>query len=202
MEPVLHISATREFGARRPAIQSKIERLEERLNALPDDELANVLESILQALEKPEASEESGIASSIARPIPQSQRVEDELELLMRSFERRRELLAGSLTAPQVAKLLNTTRQTPHDRVKAGTLLAVMDRGALRFPGWQFDPEGPNGVIAGLRDVIRALDVSPLARIGWLTRPNEMFDGHSPLDLLRDGQIARVARQARGVGVA
>ena len=202
MASALHISTTREFGARRPAIQSKIERLEERLNALPEDELENVLESIAQALQPPAASGDSGIASSFAKPIPESQRVEDEIELLMRSFERRRELLDGSLTAPQVARLLNTTRQTPHDRVKAGTLLAVMDRGALRFPAWQFDSEGPDGVIPGLPDVIQALDLSPLAKISWLTRPNEIFDGQSPLDLLKRGQVERVVRQGQGVGVA
>ena len=198
----LNISATREFGARRPTIQSKIERLKERLNALPDDELENVLESIAQALDQPAASTDSNIASLFAGPTSESERVEDALELLMRSFERRRELLAESLTAPQVARLLNTTRQTPHDRVKAGTLLAVMDRGALRFPSWQFDPEGPNGVVADLPEVLRALEIPPIAKISWLVRSNEMFDRQRPLDLLKDNQIERVIRQAHGVGVA
>ncbi|MEZ4573193.1 MAG: antitoxin Xre/MbcA/ParS toxin-binding domain-containing protein [Thermomicrobiales bacterium] len=203
MASALHISASREFGARRPAVRSKIDRLEERLNALSDDDLETVLDSIAQALERPDTLATSGKTILFTAPVPESQRIEDELELLMRSFERRRELLAGSLTAPQVATLLNTTRQTPHDRVKAGTLLAVMDRGALRFPAWQFNSEGPDGVIAGLPDVIQALvDVSPLAKISWLTRPSEIFDGRSPLDLLKDGQIERVVWQAQGVGVA
>ncbi len=202
MASALHISTSHEFGARRPTIRSKIERLEDRLNALGDDELETVLESIAQGLESSESSITPEEASPFARPVSASRRVEDELELLMRSFERRRALLAGSLTAPQVAKLLNTTRQTPHDRVKAGTLLAVMDRGALRFPTWQFDPEGPDGAIDGLPDVIRALEITPLAKISWLTRPNDVFDGKSPLELLRDGQAERVIRQARGVGIA
>jgi hypothetical protein len=77
-----------------------------------------------------------------------------------------------------------------------------MDRGALRFLSWQFDPEGPDGVIAGLPDVISALDAPPLTKISWLTRPNQAFDGRSPLNLLRDGQLDRVVRPARGVGVA
>lgn len=202
MATALHISTTRELDARRPAIRSTIERLQERLNALSDDELETVLESIANALERPEDPSPSGIAAVFAESVSRAQQVEEEVELLMRSFERRRELLASSLTAPQVARLLNTTRQTPHDRVRAGTLVAAMDRGIWRFPTWQFDPDGPDGVIPGLPDVIRALDVPPLAKISWLTRPNQAFDGRSPLALLKSGQVDRVVKQARGVGVA
>src|SRR4051812_10526818 len=46
----------------------------------------------------------------------------------------RRELLAGTKTASEVAALLGTSRQTPHDRLESGTLIAVYDRGAWRFP--------------------------------------------------------------------
>jgi hypothetical protein len=198
----LHISATRELGARRPAIQLKIERLEQRLNALSDDELEEVLEGIADALERPDDQSPSGIAAVFAEPTSDTQQVQIEAELLIRSFKRRRELLADTLTVMDVARILNTTRQTPHDRVRAGKLLAVMDRGIWRFPSWQFDPDGPDGVIPGLPDVIRALEVPSLAKISWLTRPNQAFDGRSPLDLLQSGQVKRVVKQARGVGVA
>jgi len=111
-------------------------------------------------------------------------------------FQQRRTLLDGSLTASQVAGMLGTSRQTPHDRVESGSLLAVMDRGALRFPTWQFDPEGPHGVVHGLPDAIRALRVSPLAKMSWLTRANPAFDGATPLDALRWGEIAVVVDEA------
>lgn len=118
----------------------------------------------------------------------------------MRSFARRRELLAGALTASQVAKLLKTSRQTPHDRLTAGTLLAVMDQGAWRFPSWQFDPDGENGVVPGLPAVIRALRVSPIAKVIWLTRPNPALDGETPLACLKAGQTERVVALAHAVG--
>ena len=99
-----------------------------------------------------------------------------------------------------MAGLLGTTRQTPHDRAGKGKLLAVMDQGRLRFPAWQFDPDGPDGVVAGLSDVLRALDASPLGKASWLTRPNPYLEGRPPLQALRDGDLARVLDQARAVG--
>jgi hypothetical protein len=99
----------------------------------------------------------------------------------------RHELLADSLTAPQVAQRLGTSRQTPHDRARAGTLLAVMDRGVLRFPAWQFDPAGPDGVLAGLPEVLRALgEMPPLSKMGWMVSPKALLPD-SPVALLRRG---------------
>jgi hypothetical protein len=116
-------------------------------------------------------------------------------------FQRRQELLQDSLTASQVARLLGTSRQTPHDRVRSGSLLAVLDRGALRFPPWQFDPQGPDGVVAGLPQVLRSLHVPPLAKLSWLVLPSPVLDGLTPLAALKRGEIERVVEVARGVGV-
>jgi hypothetical protein len=56
------------------------------------------------------------------------------------------------------------SRQTVHDRLKVGTLLGVLDQGKWRFPLWQFDVDGPNGVIDGLAQVLQALQVTNLAK--------------------------------------
>jgi len=102
-------------------------------------------------------------------------------------FRVRQRLLADSLTAPQVAQRLSVTRQTPHDRARAGTLLAVMDRGMLRFPSWQFDPTGPDGVLPELPKVIEALGALPsLSKIGWMTTPKALLPD-SPAEMLRHG---------------
>jgi hypothetical protein len=121
-------------------------------------------------------------------------------ENLARARRLRDDLLAGSLTAPQVARLLGVSRQTPHDRVRRRAMLAVPDRGVLRFPAWQFDPGRPDGVIAGLPAVLAALDLDPLAQVSWLIQPRSALDGRSPLDLLKEGQVAPVVRLARAVG--
>jgi hypothetical protein len=48
---------------------------------------------------------------------------------LLMLFESRHALLAEALTAPQVAKLLHASRQTPLNRVRNNTLLGVQVNG-------------------------------------------------------------------------
>jgi Protein of unknown function (DUF2384) len=112
---------------------------------------------------------------------------------LLQFFEARRDLLDDALTAPKAAELLGVSRQTPLNRVRDNTLLAVLDRGAYRFPTWQFDPQGEGGVLPGLPDVLDALEPQqPFAKLVWLRRPNPTLEGREPLDLLRDREIEPV----------
>jgi excisionase family DNA binding protein len=119
---------------------------------------------------------------------------------LLQRFQRRRELLQDALTVAEVAELLGTSRQTPHDRVRSGSLLAVNDQGLLRFPAWQFDPESQSGVVDGLPRVARLLRVSPLAKMSWLTSPSPYLAGATPLVAIKDGRVGQVAELARSVG--
>jgi hypothetical protein len=199
----VRISATPDLAISEPTAGAALRRLQERLNALPPDELVAVVEAAARALAAGEAEPSPAVAALTAgRRFSAEERAEAEVDLLHRSFARRSELLAGSLSAPEVAALLGTSRQTPHDRLAGGTLLAVRDRGACRFPRWQFDPNGEDGVVRGLPAVLRALDVPPLAKVAWLTRANPMLDGETPLACLRAGQVERVVALARAVGVA
>jgi hypothetical protein len=112
---------------------------------------------------------------------------------LLQFFEARRDLLGGALTAPQAAELLGVSRQTPLNRVRDNTLLAVLDRGAYRFPVWQFDSQGEDGVLPGLPDVLDALEPQqPFAKLVWLRRPNPTLEGREPLDLLRARELEPV----------
>jgi hypothetical protein len=124
---------------------------------------------------------------------------------LLRAFAERRRLLAGALSVADVAELLGVGRQTPHDRARAGTLLAVKENGRLVFPDWQFDPEGPDGVVAGLPDVLRAMSdrpISALGRVRWFLTPKPLMGGRSPLDALRAGDVAAAAGEAEAIGVS
>lgn len=69
-----------------------------------------------------------------------------------------------------------------------------------RYPLWQFDSDGPDGVIDGLPDVLAALPVAHLIKARWLQRPQPLLEGHTPLQLLREGQLDRVIVEARAVG--
>jgi hypothetical protein len=163
-------------------------------------EQGSVRSSSPEAEERPEAEESS--KATLARQLTGEAPVGAELAALEMAnlaeyFALRRELLQDSLTAPEVAALLRTSRQTPHDRVKAQSLVAVLERGALRFPRWQFDAQGPDGVLAGLPEVLRALALPPLAKIGWFTRTNSSLENRTPLAALQAGDVALVVLAAR-----
>ena len=186
----------------RPKIVAAAKRLETRLNALTADEQADLLSRISAALERPVTMDEHAALVDVltgGQRYSAEERAALESAVLTRSFARRRELLAGAKTASEVAALLGTSRQTPHDRLGSGTLIAAYDNGAWRFPVWQFDPEGPDGVVPGLPAVIRALDVPPMAKVSWLTRPSPYLDGVTPLDVLKRGEVERVVTLARAV---
>lgn len=124
-----------------------------------------------------------------------------EFEALRRSFALRHQLLASTIGTAEVNELLAAgNRQTVHDRLKAGTLLKILDQGKWRFPLWQFDADGPNGVIDGLAQVLQALQASNLAKARWLQQPNPVFGGSTPLDLLRHGRLEDVLAEAGQVG--
>ena len=190
----------------RHAVGVAVAAFQELIDQLPPEGLELFSARVRQALHPAGQANEGGrgLAALLTdgREYSAQERLALEVAALVRAFRRREELLADTLTAPQVARLLGVSRQTPHDRVRGGTLLAVLDRGQWRFPRWQFDPEGPDGVVAGLPDVLRALDVSPLAKVAWLVRPNPGLDDEPPLALLRRGEAARVLAAARGVEVS
>jgi hypothetical protein len=189
----------------RRAAARTVEALQHFLEESSPEDLEVVSSRIERALEPVEVSEERrDLVADLTRGREYGRQERSALEMatLARSFKRRRELLEGSLSAPQVADLLGTTRQTPHDRVKGGTLLAVLDRGVWRFPAWQFDPEGPDGVVEGLPEVLRALEVSPLAKASWLVRPNQYLEGRTPLAALKEGRVEAVRSAAEAVGAS
>ena len=129
-----------------------------------------------------------------------------ELANLKRYYQRRRELLASSITTPQVAELIGCQAiTTVHDRRKAGTLLGLKDNGVYKFPVWQFDPEGDDGVIDRLPELIKTLQISDFAKLNWLTRSLKAFEGHTPIEILKNGSeedVEDLIVEARGVGVA
>ncbi|HEX5414761.1 MAG TPA: helix-turn-helix domain-containing protein [Chloroflexota bacterium] len=187
----------------RRAIRRTGEVFQELFDRFDPEELAEIADGIEDAMAATTVeSERAHFVREFAdapayRP---EERLTLRMKTLARSFAVRKEILKDSLTAPEVARLLGVSRQTPHDRVESGTLLAVLDRGSLRFPLWQFDANGPDGVVAGLPEVIRALPSLPaMAKLNWFVRPNPYLEGQRPIDALRQGEVARVRDLAGGL---
>jgi len=188
----------------RQAIRRTAEVFQELFDRFDPDELAEIAEGIEEVvLASDEESDRAHFVREFAGAPAYSreERLALRFKTLSHAFTVRKGLLKDSLTAPEVATLLGVSRQTPHDRVESGSLLGVLDRGALRFPIWQFDANGPDGVVAGLPETIRALPAVPtMAKINWFVRPNSYLEGHRPIDALRGGEAERVRDIARGTG--
>jgi hypothetical protein len=213
-------SSTHDPGPRRPSdgfgilpdIQrrtSATDRLMRSWRSLWDNVSLDDLESMAAHAEAawnpaPVSADKASLVSALSegRTYSSAQALKLEIENQERYFQQRRDLLKNALTTSQVATLLGTSRQTPHDRVQTGSLLAVSEQGRLMFPSWQFDAAGPNGVVAGLPQVLRELEVPAFTKVRWLTRANPVFEGRTPLEALKGGELQRVADAARAVGVS
>ena len=129
-----------------------------------------------------------------------------ELANLKRYYQRRRDLLANSITTPQVVELIGCQAVTTvHDRRKTSRLLGLKDNGVYKFPLWQFDPEGDDGVIDGLSYVLKALQISDFAKLNWFNLPLRCFANRTPIQVMKSpqaGNIKDLVIEARGIGVA
>jgi len=169
------------------------------LDPAAQDALLQALSSAAEPAKAARLNEEEPLAEWLGEPPANAAQLE--FEALRRSFTLRRQLLASTIGSAEVNELLATgSRQTVHDRLKASTLLGILDQGKWRFPLWQFDAEGPNGVINGLAQVLQALQVSNLAKARWLQKPLPVFGGSTPVDLLRQGRLEEVLAEAGQVG--
>lgn len=183
------------------ATEALIERIEiivGESHALEIETMTKAIDTVLDTSNVSDA--ESALALKLTgRQYSKQEAARLEITSLLRYFEKRKQLLQGSLTASEVANLLGTTRQTPHDRFNKKSLLAVKDNGVWKFPLWQFDPAGADGVIAGLPDVLKALEGSEFTKLNWLTSPNPYLNNLTPVEALKQGEKKKVIQEAKAL---
>jgi hypothetical protein len=162
-----------------------------------------------KALAKKIAAKDGSNANSHASEFDSGDRIsfgrllELQLANLERYYQRRRELLADSITSSKVAELLGCeNRSTVRDRRVAKRILGLRENGVYKYPIWQFDPEGDDGVMDGFPKVLAALDVSDFTKLNWLCKPHLAMNGKTPCEMLKQGEIKAVVTEARAVGMA
>jgi hypothetical protein len=183
-----------------PAI-AILKRLEALFAIASPEDLTMLQRSLDPKLVTPE---ERALAKKIAgKDYSEGNLLELQLANLERYYQRRRELLADSITSSKVAELLGCeNRSTVRDRRIAKRILGLRENGVYRYPLWQFDPEGDDGVIDGFPEVLAALDVSDFTKLNWLCKPHLAFEGKTPIEMLKQGEIKAVTLEAQAVGVA
>jgi hypothetical protein len=125
------------------------------------------------------------------------------LKARLRGVVARRELLSadgGALTASEVAKMLDISRQAVDKRRKAGLLLAVeLPKRGLLYPAWQFSETG--ATLWGLDQVMAALhEHDSWAQARFFVTSNDRLNEKRPLDVLRAGEVAPVLAVAISFG--
>lgn len=196
------------------ALQQKRISKEVLLDLLKDDESAQLFldtlspevhdwlrKRLLASSDPPCGNLDFANQIGIERLDPEKQKI-IETTALFNYFKHRRELLANSLTAQNVAEMLGVSKQTVHERIKDGKLVGILENGVMKLPTFQFDPEGPNGVVAGLAEILAQMHCGVLGRINWFTTPRAVFEGKAPIEVLRRGDKKRVLQEAQAVGVA
>jgi hypothetical protein len=106
----------------------------------------------------------------------------------------------GAYNLDQVRTLMHgISRQRIDRRVKERTLLAVPGPSNRRlYPTIQFNRDG--SVVAGLKAVLEALPTgNPWSVLNFLARPDQRLDGRTPIELLKQGEVAIVVEAARRV---
>jgi hypothetical protein len=171
------------------------------LSGLSDDALDSLAERLFSTHE--DTAEDLAFANKLRLPhYSEEERKSLEWSALVHFFDYRKKLLAGAIPSSQVAEMLGVSRQTPHDRARAEQMLGILDNNVLKFPKWQFDPQGPNGLVAGLSEVLAALKCGTFAKISWLASSNQVFQGMRPIDALKKGLLEEVIHEAGAVGAS
>lgn len=196
--PVDEVKIDRRLAATEGLVRL-IKNIAGELNDLEIETMTKAIDAVLNTSDVSE--EESALALKLTgRQYSKQDAAVLEITSLMRYFDKRKELLQNSLTASKVAELLGTSRQTPHDRINNKSLIAVKDNGVCKFPSWQFDPFGADGVIDGLPDVLKALGGSEFTKLNWLVSPNPYLNSLTPVEALKGGQKAKVLTEAIALG--
>jgi biotin operon repressor len=103
------------------------------------------------------------------------------------------------LTSEEVALRLDMSREAVNKRRRKKQLLAInLGKRGYRYPAWQFEEEK---VLTGLPEVLQALEaVGEWTPLLFFCSGNEQFNGDTPLEHLKAGEINRVIAAACNYG--
>lgn len=175
------------------------------LQTLIEEESPTILSAIADSLERvqnlAQEDDDEFVRLLADKEYPTQERKRLHVQNILNSFNYRRKLLKDTVDVNQVMEILGyDSRQAPLNRLKAHSLIAIKDNQKWWFPLWQFDANTSDGVIEGLSEVLKALDCSNLAKVSWLVNPSPYFEGISPLEALKAGEVERVVESAQSVG--
>lgn len=96
----------------------------------------------------------------------------------------------GCLSSSEVGEILGISRQGVDKRRSNGKLIGLPKGRTYVYPAWQF-AEGRT--LFGLEEILEHLKVrNPWMQTAWMLNGNSRLSEHSPLEVLREGNLAAV----------
>lgn len=112
-------------------------------------------------------------------------------------FATRRRLLRSARPVDYIRELLGVrSRQTVHNWILHGKVLALDDGNRKVLPVWQFDSTTRDRLVPGFKRVLDVLDRSPFSAAVWFTNRNPRLGNKSPISVLRTGDTETVLKIA------
>ncbi len=114
--------------------------------------------------------------------------------------EHRARLLRESVSAAEAGRLTGRSRQAVERQRRDGRILALRVGRQWRYPAWQFEKDGPGGLVPRLPEVVAHLLLSPAGAAAWLTTSRPELSDDTPLSRLRRRDAEPVLRLAEQLG--
>jgi len=195
-------NATRRRPAKLPRVGRRAADIA-AVEALIRDLSASDVKQLRRYLEHIAATPAGSVVSLLVKPAPLSSHDATSSDQLLRErFESvRMRLLREGLTTTEAAARLGMTVDGLRKKAMRGELLALKLGRDFRFPAWQFASDTPDGIIAGVRDVLAVTALAPIELAAWFEAETPALDNRTPVDALRSGHARDVVSAARGAGV-
>ncbi len=123
--------------------------------------------------------------SEVDTPMSFEDEVESTVWAELEAGKNRARLLRQCVSAGEAGRLTGRSRQAVERQRRDGRLLALRVGRRWRYPAWQFDVDGPGGIVPGLPEVVAHLQASPAGAAHWLTHPQPGLGGEAPIRLLQ-----------------
>ncbi len=168
------------------------------LQELDPERRRSLARGLRGAVEEYRARPESDPLAEVDEPLGEEQAVAAVLWADLEVEENRARLLRESVGAAEAGRLTGRSRQAVERQRRDGRILALRAGRQWRYPAWQFDTDGPGGLVPSLSEVVTRLFHSPAGAAAWLTAPRPELGGDTPLSRLvrRDAEpVLRLAEQ-------
>ena len=138
--------------------------------------------------------------AEVDEPLDEEEAVAAVLWADLEAEENRARLLRECVSADEAGRLTGRSRQAVERQRRDGRVLALREGRQWRYPAWQFDTDGPGGLVPFLPEVVARLFRSPAGAAAWLTAARPELDGDTPLDRLKRRDAEPVLRLAEQLG--